>query len=71
MKVIGWLEKWMVHRVLGITKASDLPPIHRRRWPTNKTLTKRKKITPKKQFHAHKLDTSETMKFALMLNLAL
>lgn len=64
MKSIGWLEKRMVHRVLGITKASNLPPIHRRKWPTNKTLTKgKKKITPKKQFHAHKLDTSETMKF--------
>lgn len=65
MKIIGWPEKWMIHGVLGITKASDLPLTCRSKWPTGKTLTKEKKINlkKKKRFRAHKLDTSETMKF--------
>lgn len=49
MKIIGWPEKWMIHGVLGITKASDLPLTCRSKWPTGKTLTKEKKINLKKK----------------------
>lgn len=45
MKITGWPENWMVHGVLGITKASDLPLTCRSKRPTGKTLTKEKKLT--------------------------